>query len=254
MRLEILGCSGSVPGPGKAASGYLVEAEGFLLGLDFGNGVLAQLQVGHDPFDLGALVLSHLHPDHCADFGALTVLRRYHPSPPYDVSARKLGVHAPKNAPERLAKAYAPNDTELAETDLSDVFAFHALNAEIRIGPFEVRAIPVDHPTEAFGIRVSHGGRTLAYTGDTGPCENLDELARGADVLLTEATWTHAPTRPAGVHLSGQQAGKLARRAGVGALLLTHVAPWTDPAAILAEATREFPGARLVEQGATYEI
>lgn len=255
MRLTILGCSGSVPGPGKAASGYLLEAEGFLLGLDFGNGTFAELQARHDPFDLGALVLSHLHPDHCADFGALTVLRRYHPDPPFDVYARKLAVHAPDNAPVRLAKAYAPNDVELAETDLSDVFSFHALDrTTAQVGPFEVRAIPVNHPTEAFGVRVSHGGRTLAYTGDTGPCAELDELAHGADALLSEASWTDAPERPAGVHLSGKQAGALARRAGVGQLLLTHVAPWSDHAAILAEAKAEFPGAVLVEQGGTHDV
>lgn len=255
MRLTILGCSGSVPGPGKAASGYLVEAEGFLLGLDFGNGTFAALQTRHDPFDLGALVLSHLHPDHCADFGALTVLRRYHPDPPFDVRARKLAVHAPENAPVRLAKAYAPNDVELAETDLSDVFSFHPLDGEsAQVGPFEVRAIPVNHPTEAFGVRISHGGRTLAYTGDTGPCAKLDELAHGADALLAEATWTDAPERPPGVHLSGKQAGALARRAGVGQLLLTHIAPWSDAAAILAEAKAEFPGAVPVEQGGTYDV
>ncbi|MBB2936164.1 ribonuclease BN (tRNA processing enzyme) [Amycolatopsis bartoniae] len=255
MRLTILGCSGSIPGPGKAASGYLLEAEGFLLGVELGNGTLAELQTRHDPFDLGALVLSHLHPDHCADFGALTVLRRYHPAPPFDVLARRLPVHAPENAPARLAKAYAPNDVELAETDLSDVYDFHALGAApVRIGPFELTAVAVDHPTEAFGLRISHGGRTLAYTGDTGPCPQLDELARGVDVLLSEATWTDAPERPPGVHLSGRQAGELASRAGAGQLLLTHVAPWSDAAAILAEAKAAFPGAVLVEQGATYEL
>ena len=255
MRLTILGCSGSIPGPGKAASGYLLEAEGFLLGVELGNGTLAELQTRHDPFDLGALALSHLHPDHCADFGALTVLRRYHPAPPFDVLQRRLPVHAPENAPVRLAKAYAPNDTELAETDLSDVYDFHPLGAApVEIGPFELTTVPVDHPTEAFGLRISHGGKTLAYTGDTGPCPQLDELARDVDVLLSEASWTDAPERPPGVHLSGKQAGELAARAGAGRLLLTHVAPWSDAAAILAEAEAAFPGAALVEQGATYEV
>ncbi|HJQ46930.1 MAG TPA: MBL fold metallo-hydrolase [Amycolatopsis sp.] len=256
MRLTILGCSGSVPGPGKAASGYLLEADGFLLAVEFGNGTFAELQARHDPFTLGALLLTHLHPDHCADFTALTVLRRYHPAPPYDVAERRLPVYAPENAPQRLANAYAPNAAELAQTDLSDVFDFRAISgATVPVGPFEVSAVPVQHPTEAFGLRVSHqGGRTLAYTGDTGPCDALDGLARGADVLLAEASWTDAPTRPAGVHLSGKQAGALARRAGVGRLLLTHVAPWCDARAILAEARAEFPGAVLVEQGAVYDL
>ncbi|HVV09942.1 MBL fold metallo-hydrolase [Amycolatopsis sp.] len=254
MRLTILGCSGSIPGPGTAASGYLLEADGFLLAVELGNGTFAQLQARHDPFDLDALAFTHLHPDHCADFTALTVLRRYHPAPPYDVHEKRLPVYGPENAPQRLAKAYAPNDTELAETDLSDVYEFHPIGRSAKIGPFELSAVPVDHPTEAFGLRVRHGDRTLAYTGDTGPCAALDELARGADVLLCEASWTDAPERPDGVHLSGRQAGELARRAGVGRLLLTHIAPWSDRGAILAEARAEFPGAVLVEQGTGYDL
>ncbi|MFC4078778.1 MBL fold metallo-hydrolase [Amycolatopsis samaneae] len=255
MRLTILGCSGSIPGPNTAASGYLLEAEGFLLALELGNGTLAQLQTVADPFDLDALVLSHLHPDHCADVSALTVLRRYHPAPPYPARPRLLPVHAPADAPWRLANAYAPNEAERAETDLSDVFAFHRLRDErTTIGPFEVTAVPVDHPTPAFGLRVSYGGRILAYTGDTGPCAALGELADGADVLLSEASWTDAEDRPAGVHLSGRQAGELARAAGAGRLLLTHVAPWTDRDAVLAEAKAIFPNAELVEQGAVYDL
>lgn len=255
MRLTILGCSGSLPGPGKAASGYLLEADGFLLALDFGNGTFAELQARHDPFDLGALLLTHLHPDHCADFSALTVLRRYHPAPPYDVLKHPLPVYAPENAPARLARAYASNDTELSETDFSDVFRFQAFDGDDRrVGPFEVRALPVDHPTEAFGLRIRHEWQTLVYTGDTGPCDALDELTRGADVLLSEATWTDSPDRPPGVHLSGRQAGALARRSGVTRLLLTHIAPWSDREAILAEAETEFPGAELVEQGLSFEL
>lgn len=255
MRLTILGCSGSVPGPGEPASGYLLDADGFRLGLEFGNGVFAELQRRCDPFDLGALVLSHLHPDHCADVTAMTVLRRYHPAPPYDPTERKLPVYAPANAPARLAMAYAPDETELAGTDLSDVYEFHALPAEpVKIGPFEVSAVPVDHPTEAFGVRVRHDGATFAYTGDTGPCDTLDGLVRGADVLLAEASWTDAPERPAGVHLSGRQAGELARDAGVERLLITHVAPWTDRDAILAEARGVFPAAELAERDAVYDV
>jgi ribonuclease BN (tRNA processing enzyme) len=255
VRLTILGCSGSIPGPNAAASGYLIETDGFLLGLELGNGTLAQLQTVRDPFELDALLFSHLHPDHCADFSALTVLRRYHPDPPYPRRPRLLPVYAPEDAPGRLANAYASNETERAATDLSDVYTFHPLPTEaVRIGPFEVAAVRVDHPTPAFGLRVTCGGRTIAYTGDTGPCESLDELARGADVLLSEASWTDAPERPPGVHLSGKQAGELARRAGAGRLLLTHIAPWTDRGQVLAEAVAAFPAALAVEQGAVYDV
>ncbi|TWH23000.1 ribonuclease BN (tRNA processing enzyme) [Prauserella rugosa] len=256
VRLTILGCSGSIPGPNTAASGYLVESEGFVLGVDLGNGTLAQLQALRDPFDVDALVLSHLHPDHCADMSALTVLRRYHPDPPFDPRRHRLPVHAPAEAPTRLANAFAADDAERDVTDLSDVYEFHPLLTGSRtIGPFEVSAFPMDHPTEAFGLRVSCGGRTLAYTGDTGPCAALDELSAGVDLLLAEASWTDGPERPAGVHLSGTQAGELARRAAAHRLVLTHVAPWTDAAAVLAEARAAFgDAAELAVQGRVYDV
>ncbi|OQO92256.1 MBL fold metallo-hydrolase [Saccharomonospora piscinae] len=256
VRLTILGCSGSIPGPDRAASGYLLEADGFRLALDLGNGTLARLQAECDPFTLDALVLSHLHPDHCADVSALTVLRRYHPAPPYDPRQRRLPVHAPEEAPARLANAYAPHEAERRNTDLSDVFAFHPLHPGARrIGPFTVTPVPVVHPTESFGFRIEHGGTTLAYTGDTGPCPALEELAAGATALLCEASWTDAPGRPEALHLSGAQAGALAARAGAGRLLLTHVPPWSDVDAIVAEARAAFSGpVEPVEQGAVYDL
>ena len=256
MLLTVLGCSGSLPGPHAPSSGYLLEAEGFLLGIELGNGTLAELQVLRDPFELDALLFSHLHPDHCADFSALTVLRRYHPAPARDPRARRLPVYAPGEAPNRFADAYAPSAAERADTDLSDVFDFVALAAEtVHIGPFEVTAALAAHPCEAYSFRISCGGRSLGYTGDTGVRDALVPLFDGVDVLLSEASWTHAPDRPADLHLSGTQAGELARRSGAGRLLVTHVPPWTESYAVLAEARAEYRGeAELAVLHGVYEI
>ncbi|ASU79626.1 MBL fold metallo-hydrolase [Actinopolyspora erythraea] len=256
MKLTILGCSGSIPGPGSPASGYLVESGDTRILLDLGNGTLGTLQRFSDPFEPEALLLSHLHPDHCADFGALTVLRRYHPSPPYDPTARKLTVFAPEEAPERLAALYAPNEVERASADLSDVFEFAPVpEAPVRVGPFEIQAFPVHHVCPSWGFRVAAEGRVLAYTADTGPCDGLAELAHEADVLLAEASWPDSPERPDGLHLSGKQAAELAERSSVGRLLLTHLQPWCDEAAILAEA-REHTSVptELVSTAAEYRV
>ena len=140
--------------------------------------MLAALQARRDPFAIGALLLSHLHPDHCADLTGLTVLRRYHPAPPYDPKQQRLPVYAPAEAPTRLAAAYAPSEQERAHTDLGDVFDFHALRpGTVRIGPFEVTAAHVAHPCEAFGFRIGYRDRTFAYTGDSGACPALGDLA-----------------------------------------------------------------------------
>ncbi|MBM7772370.1 ribonuclease BN (tRNA processing enzyme) [Actinokineospora baliensis] len=256
MLLTVLGCSGSVPGPNAASSGYLLEADGFLLGVELGSGTLAALQAVRDPFALDALLFSHLHADHCADFASLTVYRRYHPRPTRDPRAHRLPVHAPAAAPQRFAGAYATDAEELAVTDLSDVFDFRPLSVgTFHIGPFEVTAVTAAHPCDAYSFRVSHGGRSLVYTGDTGMSAAVVELAAGADVVLAEASWAHGDGPIPDLHLSGREAGELAAAAGATRLLVTHIPPWTDRAGVLAEAAAAFPGeVTAVEQGAAYAL
>lgn len=253
MRLTVLGCSGSLPGPDSPSAGYLVRAGDHAIALDLGNGTLGALQRHLDPFALNALVLSHLHPDHCADITGLLVYLRYHPSSPDGWTP--LPVYGPSETADRTAAASAASAAELAAIDMSDVFDFRGLgSATVHCGPFTVTSARVMHPCEAYAVRVEHGGSSLVYTGDSGPCENLTALATGADVLLAEATWTDHPSRPKDLHLSGVQAGQLAAEAGVGRLLLTHVAPWTDPAAVLAEARQTFDGpVELVAAGSDYD-
>jgi ribonuclease BN (tRNA processing enzyme) len=129
------------------------------------------------------------------------------------------------------------------------VFTFHALadGRAAEVGAASLTARRVDHLCEAYGLRIDAGGRSLVYSGDTGPCAALVELARGADVLLCEATWPHVMPQwgdepPTGVHLSGRQAGEHAAAAGVGRLLLTHVPAWFDGGELLAEAKAAFDG------------
>jgi ribonuclease BN (tRNA processing enzyme) len=253
MLLTVLGCSGSVPGPESAASGYLVRAGNTSVVLDLGNGTFGALQRYLDPFDLDGLILSHLHPDHCADISALTVYRRYHPHPtPRDL----LPVYGPPDAAERLIAAYAPNIDERNRTDLSDLYAFRPYGGgTARIGPLGMLAARVEHSCEAYAVRVSHAGRALVYSGDTGPCRQLVELATGADVLLAEASWPDRPDNPRGVHLSGREAGEAAAAAGVGRLLITHVPPWTGTEEVLTEAKAAFDGpTELVRPGSHYDI
>jgi len=76
----------------------------------------------------------------------------------------------------------------------------------------------------------------MVFSGDTGPCQALVELATGVDLLLAEAAFVHQPTNPVGLHLSGRQAAEAGAAAGVRALVLTHIPPWNDSEATLAEA------------------
>jgi ribonuclease BN (tRNA processing enzyme) len=113
----------------------------------------------------------------------------------------------------------------------------------VQFGSVTVLPRLVSHPTESYGMRITDsGGATLVYSGDTGACESLVELARGAQVFLCEASWTDSPERPPHLHLSGTEAGRIAKRAGVGDLLLTHIPPWTSREDVISEAKAEFDG------------
>jgi ribonuclease BN (tRNA processing enzyme) len=231
VRLTIIGCSGSFPGPDSPASCYLLEAEGFRLLVDLGNGALGALQRHAGLYDIDAVCLSHLHADHCLDLCAYWVARTFHPDGP----PPPIPVYGPAGTAHRMAQAYG-----LAEPPgMTEAFGFQALAPGIRqIGPFEIGLAHMNHPVETFGFRFGHAGRVIAYSADTGETPALADLARDADLLLCEASFVAGPDLPPGLHLTGQQAAEHAARAGAGRLLLTHVPPWHDRERVLDEASR----------------
>lgn len=252
MRLTVLGCSGSVSGPDSVASGYLLESpDAEPVAIDFGPGVLGVAQRFTDPGRLTVL-LSHLHADHCLDVPGLLVWRRYHPEP---VEGR-VELWGPEGTALRIGAASAEIPGEIDDvSDTLDVRAFRDGGVE-RVNGYEVRTVHASHPPEAYSLRITRpGSGVLVYTGDTGYTDELVALSRGADVLLSEASWSDAPGRPEGLHMSGREAGRLAREAGVGRLLLTHIPPWTSREGVLEEARAEFDGhVHAVASGEQYEI
>ncbi len=250
MKLSVLGCAGSFPGPDSPCSCYLVEADGFRLLVDFGTGALGALQ--RHPAGLhgvDAILLSHLHFDHVADACSYLVVRRYDPAGPFP----RLPLYGPAGTPERLAAMYGPDQ----RTGVEDVYDVKTLEAgRFAIGPFTVTADRVNHPVETFGVRIEHGGQALAYSGDTGGCDALVGLARGADLFLCEASYPDDAPHPPDIHLTGREAGEHASAARAGRLVLTHlVAAWGDVSATLAAARAAFPGpVELARPGAVYDI
>jgi ribonuclease BN (tRNA processing enzyme) len=248
VRLTIVGCSGSFPGPDSAASCYLIEADGFRLLIDLGSGALGAVQRYASLYEIDAVCLSHLHADHCLDLCDYSVARSFHPDGPKP----PIPVYAPAQAAERLGRALAADPAAGAgpgsheSGGITDTFGFVTLTpGPMDIGPLRVTAAHMNHPVETFGFRLEHAGRSLAYSADTGPTDALVALARDADVLLCEASFVAgagALPLPENLHLTGRQAGQHAARAGVGQLVLTHLVPWNDQGRTLDEAGQAFSG------------
>lgn len=251
VKVTIVGCSGSYPGPDSPASCYLVQAIDSLrtwsLVLDMGNGALGALQRYVDPLQVDAVFISHLHADHCVDMTSYYVLRKYHPTG----TQPKIPVWGPKGTAERLAKAYdLPRKPGMREE-----FSFRVYDDPIEIGPFLIEPYEVDHPVPAYGLRVSAFGKVLAYSGDTGPTPALTDIAADADLFLCEASFRSCDDNPPNLHLTGTEAGEVAAKAGAKRLVVTHVPPWHDASTMLAEAEAAYDGpTELAAQGTVYEL
>jgi ribonuclease BN (tRNA processing enzyme) len=248
MRLTVLGCAGSFPGPDSPCSSYLVDAEGFRLLIDFGPGAMSTLQRFVGLYAIDAILLSHLHADHVLDACSYVVPRRYAPEGPLP----PLPVYAPAGAPRRLAAAYGGAQDDV----LDDVYAFYALQpGTFPIGPFEVTVDRVNHPVETYGVRLEHAGRVLTYSADTGGCDALVRLAQGADAFLCEASYLDGEDNPPDLHLTGRDAGEAAIKANASRLVLTHlVAAWGSEDRAYAAAASVFAGpVEIARAGAIFD-
>ncbi len=237
-----MGWAGSFPSAGSPASCYLIEAGGFRLVLDLGNGALGALQQYTGLSDVDAVCLSHLHADHCIDLLSYSVFQNYHPAG----QQPRIPVYGPAGTLDRLEQALGSHSMTIAQA-----FDVRTLTpGTIEIGPLVVRTGRMRHPVETFGFRIEEGGQVLAYSADTGPCDALVTLARDADVLLAEASFTDGPDLPADLHLTARQAAEHATAAGAGELVLTHLVAWNDPVSSLEQAATAYGGPlRLASSG-----
>ena len=218
MKLTVVGCSPAWPNAGGAQSGYLVENPGRIL-LDCGPGVLSRLRERESWPDVNAIVITHWHLDHWGDlvpwvWGAMVGPGR---------RRRRIELWLPPKGTARLADF----GVRLGwEGMFESVFELHeyADREAFAADGFEVVPFELPHYTlETFGLRVSDGRRTLAYSGDTGPSDRLVELARGRDLFICEAT-LERPEYDGAIrgHLAAEEAIDAFRSSGAVRLLLTH--------------------------------
>lgn len=226
MELVVLGSSGSYPSARGACSGYLVRTAEANLWLDCGNGTLATLHEYCDPGEIDAVVITHEHPDHCADIYGMHVAWRY------GLERSGLPVFAPSGAEQRLGALVS---------DWGGVFDWRVIedSAPVEVKDARLDFRQTDHPIPTFAVEVSAEGARLIYTADTGPGWSVAAFGSGADLVLSEATYLHS-NRRAPLHLSAHEAGEMAREAGAGALMLTHLWPTLDAETSLAEGSASF--------------
>ena len=217
LALIVVGCGPAWTTPGEPCSAYLIEAGGTRILLDCGIGSFSALQV-LDPRPLDAVVLSHLHFDHCADLIPFAYSRRYAALRAWD--APRLVV--PPGGLARLSALAVAGGASADHLDGPFSLEEYEAGTTLEIGDARLSFAALRHPGVSHAIRVEAGGKALCFSGDTGVTPLLAEHARGADLLICESTGADVAESD-DVHLSAADAGAAAADAGVGQLLLVHV-------------------------------
>ncbi|GHH98536.1 MBL fold metallo-hydrolase [Neobacillus kokaensis] len=231
MKLTIIGPWGGYPKQNAASAGYLLEHEGFHLLIDCGSGVLSKLQNILQPEDLGAVIISHYHPDHIADIGVLQ-------------HARLIQGFLGKNFPTLPIYGHSFDQHEFTKLSYKNITKGEAYDPSniLAVGPFQILFLKTDHPVPCYAMRIEAGGKALVYTADSSFKEEFIEFSSGADLLLCECNFYGNQNGKSAGHMNSIDAGRFARNAEVKQLLLTHLPHYGNLADIVTEATSEFPG------------
>ena len=242
MKLICLGVNGPYPAVDGATSGYLVYHNDTRLQMDMGSGTLSALCRYTAPEQLTAVLLSHWHYDHCSDMLPLI----YRMESLVAQGAEPLDVYAP------LDKRALAREALLA----SPAFRVHEVKPGecLQLGDIQVQVGAARHPVPAVMYRLTVAGRSLCYTGDTNEVAGLVDFAQGCDLLLADGLFPEAAWAEGKSHLSAVLAAQLAKEAGAGRVVITHLNPAIDPVGLLAEARTVRPDAVLAERFATYDV
>jgi ribonuclease BN (tRNA processing enzyme) len=262
LRITVLGKSPSWQDAGGACSGYLIQTDEVNVLLDCGNGVFGKLRERIDYVELDAVILSHLHADHWLDLVPYSYALVYAPKqqpvavhtwPGTDSPARPRLV-APPGAAEvfrQVTSAWGNDDLIESAFQLEE----YQPEATVEIGDLGASFHPVPHFIDTFAVNLSEDGRKVTYSADTRPGDELVDIASDADLLLVEATLPRPERTGVRGHLTPEEAGDHARRAGAKRVVITHISDELGDEWAREEAERGFEGpVEVAREGATYEV
>ncbi|WP_405147410.1 MBL fold metallo-hydrolase [Nocardia salmonicida] len=223
MHLTIVGNRAGMPADGGASSGYLVETGQSRVLLDCGPGIAVMLGNYVHASLLDAVVISHLHLDHCYD---VLPIGKQAMRKAADAPDRRIKLFVPKGARAKLDQLAALFPVKTFP-DLNRAFdlAYEVVEYE-RGGTYaltdcSIELVPMVHTEPACGVRIESPTGSLAFTGDTGWNDNLVALAADVDIFLAESTLAEPDRTPHG-HLSAGEVGRVAAAAGARSVVLTH--------------------------------
>ena len=225
--LTVIGSGTLVPSGDRSSACHLLEAGEYSLLLDAGPGAVhGMARHGKPWWRITHVVFTHYHTDHFGDLPHLLfALKWAAPSP----RNQPLHVLGPPGLLDRVGALRGAFGDFIVDPGFG--VAYHEVD---RHGTWDgadgdapaLRFLPAPHTDSSIAVRVEADGRSLGYTGDTGPDPALGPFFRGVDLLVSECGQPDPATSPS--HLSPSSVAAMARSARPGVLVLTHLYPPLD--------------------------
>ncbi len=247
MELRIIGKGSPYAGPGEATVGYVVAEESDHLILECGSGVTAKYLQWYNLADLKGIVISHLHPDHCADLFPLGFAIKH--AQMQGLRTGRVPLYLPPGGVDIFTDVLASLGGLGAH--YSEVFDYHEYGSKepVAIGQWQVHFCRVYHGMNCHGVVIEGTkGQRLGYTGDTKMGPVLGDFFQRTDLLLCEATVESEEQGESTGHLTAEQAGMVATVAEARQLVLTHFLPGADENEKRLLASRHFSGQIMVAE------
>lgn len=227
LKITVLGSGTGCIRLERNAPGYLVSVgDEFYLLLDCGYGVLKQvLKTGKKLEDVSAIFISHFHPDHVSDLIPFFFATRYALGYKRILPIELYAAKGFTTFFDLLKKAF--NNWIEPPSYLLNIIEIPLVeNYEFKLGPFKAKTTPVKHNPESLALRLEFKNKTLVYSGDTGYCKTLVELAKEADILIVECS--NSEDLRVDFHLSPEDIGMIAQESKVKTLLVSHFYPHSE--------------------------
>lgn len=246
MKLTVLG-SGScvVEQDSRASSGYILEAGNTTVMVDTGTGSTKNIpESEYSIADLAVVVNTHRHPDHVSDLLPVVqdkVVRSFSSEEP------EIILYGPEGHQEYLKDRMRHEMVESpdsVEENFGFGFEVKEIGSPEKISQnMALESIEAIHGPESFeclSLKFISEGKEIVFTGDTDYNPELEEFAEGADILVADCS--RPRSQEVEGHMNAEECGRLAEKAGVGKLVLSHLYPETEGENLKSQAGGFFDG------------
>lgn len=237
MVLTVVGSGTLLPDAERGSASFHLRVQDHSLLLDAGPGTLHGLPRAGIPWrGVDTLALSHFHPDHVGDVPALLAAFRF------EELTAPLTVVGPRGVSDLMERMAALHGAWILEpsrpltiVELGDGDGWSSKDGAVRL-----ESAPTPHTEESVAYRITGGGVSVGYTGDTGPSTSLHEFLGGCALIVAECALADPPELD--THLSPRSVADLAGAADPDLLVISHVYPPLRPAEAVARVRASYAG------------